>query len=378
MAAQLRAAYARLGFSQQVSQSAAEGQGVDSLEELARLSDDSVANLCKVIRRPGGTITAADDATAPNPGERVSNRAEENMKLAARFARHRLHRISRPTVAADVTLQNVRAMTPLRKHEESHKNPTDVPAIDDKDWPATFGNLDEVLVNTLGEEKIPLYYVVRENQAVPPSAGDPVTNYATAGAEMITRAPHGPNGDDPTFQSNNGKVMDIMSKMFRDTPSWTRVKGHVTQRDGRGAYFSAKGHYLGPSSVNDQAGAAERQLDQLSYNGESKRWTFEKYATAHKKIHLTLEGLAQYGYSPPDPRSCVRKLMNGVKTKELDSTKNTILANPQYQDDFDACVQLYKSYITQNLSSSNPPTRTIAELKVTGEVDVEDRYYPER
>ena len=294
MAAQLRAAYARLGFSQQVSQSVAGGQGVDSLEELARLSDDSVANLCKVIRRPGGAITAADDAAAPNPGERAPNRAEESTKLAARFARHRLRRISRPTVAADVTLQNVRAMTPLRKHEESHKNPTDVPAIDDKDWPATFGNLGEVLVNALGEEKNPSLHAVRENQAVPPPAGDPVTNYATAGAETKIRAPGVARMETilsiEQWKSYGHYVQDVSRCALVNT-----YKGRAAQRGGRGAYFSAgaKGHCLGPSSVNDQAGAAERQLDQLSYNGESKRWTFEN--KAHKKIHLTLEGLAHMG-----------------------------------------------------------------------------------
>ena len=377
MAAQLRTAYGRLGFTQQVAATIVDDQGINSMEELAYLDDTSVEQLCKVIRRPGGTVNAPDGTVVPNPGMPISLRAENNLKLAAYMARHRLHRISRSIVAADITLENVRKMIPLQDHELFHENPEPDMKIDDKDWPTTFANLDEILINTLGEEEIPLFYVVRQNQVVTPEAGDPETNYRSASAEMIGRAPHGENGNNPMFQANNGKVMDIISKIFRDTISWTYVKGFVKDRDGRGAYWSAKGHYLGPNSINDQAGTAEKQLDQLSYNGESKRWNFEKYATAHKKLHLILSGLAQYGYSPPDERSYVCKFLNGIKTKDLDSTKNTILANSEYQDDFDKCVQLFKSYITQNMSSSNPPTRTIAELKVLSkDVEVEDRYYP--
>ena len=162
--AALRTALGRLGFTNAAATAitAADQQDIGDLEELRFLTDTEVENLCKVIRRPGGTINDAAGNPVPNPGIPVTLRAENNLKLAAYFLRHR-KRVSRPVVAADITLVNVCTLRDLRNSEESYKAPSEVPSVNDKDWPKTIEAILDILRTTLGEDMIPLAYVVRES-----------------------------------------------------------------------------------------------------------------------------------------------------------------------------------------------------------------------
>ena len=41
-------------------------------------------------------------------------------------------------------------------------------------------------------------------------------------------------------------------------------------------------HYMGASNIYHMVDGAEKKLDQCSYTGEKRNWTFEKYSTLHK------------------------------------------------------------------------------------------------
>ena len=143
-AAAMRQVFTRLGFTQEAATSIVDVQGIDSLEELRILSDSDVENLCKVVRRPGGTLVDADGEEVPNRGISVSLRAENNAKLAAFWLRHR-ERISRPTVHADVQLAAVRLMIPIRESKKAYEPDETLPKINAKDWPKTLDAILEYL-----------------------------------------------------------------------------------------------------------------------------------------------------------------------------------------------------------------------------------------
>jgi hypothetical protein len=50
--------------------------------------------------------------------------------------------------------------------------------------------INDYLGRVLGEENLPLAYVVRREAQVPATADDPETNYVNPNAEMIHRVPH--------------------------------------------------------------------------------------------------------------------------------------------------------------------------------------------
>ncbi|KAI2511159.1 hypothetical protein MHU86_3294 [Fragilaria crotonensis] len=206
----MRATLTRIGFSEGAAQAIVEDQGIDSLDEIRMMSDAEVVSLCKIVRRPGGTIpaAAAGAAAVQNPGVPVNQRAEGHLKLLSFFLRHRA-RVSRIVTAADVTLETIRSVRDLREFESTYKAPTEAPTINAKDWPKTMESIEEYLRSYLGERQIPLAYVVRKSEAVPEIDGEPT--YPTIQDEMIARAPHftldgaGVKVPDPTYLVNREK-----------------------------------------------------------------------------------------------------------------------------------------------------------------------------
>ena len=387
----IQAALQRLGFSIDASISITEDQGLDSLEELAYMTDDKVENLCKVLRRPGGTIpNPAGGNPLPHPGHPVSQRAEDNLQLACYFVRFR-QRTSRIALADMITVENVRALRELKAWEKDH---TDVekPEINPKDWPKTIESIEEYLRGCLGVTKIPLAYVVRETTAIP--VADPVGGYSSRQDELIARSPIVDAAGNflPTYLSDRTKVWELLSDITREKECWTYVRPAQKTRDGRMAFERLKGHYLGQNNVDNMSSKAEHTLTTTSYTGEKRNWNFEKYVRTHVDQHSILEGLVPFGYAGIDERSKVRHLLNGIKTSTLDNVKTRILSDANLRSNFDACVNLYQDFIKQSSAGQvrdvniaavtiTPKTATNAEtvsFDVQPDMSVEDRYYKKK
>jgi hypothetical protein len=125
---------------------------------------------------------------------------------------------------------------------------------------------------------------------------------------------------------------------------------------------------------------AEDKLKNTVYNGEQRRWDFERYVNVHKQQHSIMEGLVEHGYTGIDPRSKVRFLLDGIKSDKFDAVKTRIMSDERLRSDFDACVTLYQDYIRQTSKSRTNATVNISEVKVGGKRKaisgaVEDRYY---
>jgi ribosomal protein S13 len=54
--AAMRTMFTRIGFTAATAQAIVEDQGLDNLAEVKLLTDDEIESLCKVLRRPGGTV----------------------------------------------------------------------------------------------------------------------------------------------------------------------------------------------------------------------------------------------------------------------------------------------------------------------------------
>jgi len=169
-------------------------QDMNSFDEFKLTTNKEVESLCKVVRRPGGMIAnpmAGDPnqpQVIPNPGLPVSQRVDNNLKLMCFYLRYQ-DWTSRPLDPALVTLDNVQGITYLsREWEEDHQD-VEKPELNAKDWPNTIEAIEEWLHGCLGVTKIPLAYVIQEDEVVPAHAADPAANYASLQDELITRSP---------------------------------------------------------------------------------------------------------------------------------------------------------------------------------------------
>eukprot|EP00978_Attheya_sp_CCMP212_P004879 scaffold10702_cov33-Attheya_sp.AAC.1 len=197
----------RMCFTNAAAAVITDEQGIDELSDYKILTDSEIEGICKVVRRPGGTIPNpnAGDTGQPAiitaPGESVSMIAESNLKLASCYLRHQ-ERICRRVTYADVDLAPVRILRDLKQYEKDNVDLITEPTVDTtKDWLATMEAIEEWLRGHLAVNKVPRAYVVRKEMEVPASADDPSADYEMVIDEMIARVPIetaeeglGPNG----------------------------------------------------------------------------------------------------------------------------------------------------------------------------------------
>eukprot|EP00978_Attheya_sp_CCMP212_P027943 scaffold94968_cov61-Attheya_sp.AAC.3 len=304
--ASTRQLFVRMRFTNTAAAIITDKQGIDELSEIKILTDSSeIEGLCKVVRRPGGTIPNPNAAVTGQPatvyasGESISMIAESNLKLASYYLRHQ-ERIGRTVITyAHVDSAAIRVLRDLKQYEKDHVDPITEPTVDTKDWSATMEAIEEWLRGGhLGVNKVPLAHIVRKEMEVPASVDDPSAEYETVFDEMIAHAPIEtavPGTFVASYIEDRRKVWDLMAGLLRDKECLTYVKPHQRAIDGRGGYLEIWNHFLGPNNAGNMATRAERTLDNTSYVGEKRRWNFEKFFSAHKKHHMILANLQADG-----------------------------------------------------------------------------------
>jgi hypothetical protein len=105
-----------------------------------------------------------------------------------------------------------------------------------------------------------------------------------------------------------------MSNMCGKHSCFVYIKPALRTWNGRDSYMLLFDHFLGPNNVGNMASEAETKLTSTLYNGEKKRFTWEKCVRIHTEQHSVLNGLKDYGYAGIDDSSKVRHLLKGIKT----------------------------------------------------------------
>jgi hypothetical protein len=259
------------------------------------------------------------------------------------------------------------------------------PVINKKDWQRTMEALCEFFGSILGETSVPLAYVIRENVEIPPDT-DPSEGYITVAEEMIARAPHG----NQAYANDSMEVCSYMANITRAHDCWTYVKPAQSTKYGRCTFLLLWNYFLGPNNIDNMASEAEAKIGSVSYTGERKKWTWEKYVQIHAQQHAVLNGLTDYGYSGIDNGTKVRKLMVGIKTDTLDTVKAVVLASPALCTNYPNVVILHGDFIKQqkiesasmNVSDAHITRRHSGPASVAGsdyeasyDGVVEDRVY---
>ena len=108
--------------------------------------------------------------------------------------------------------------------EQDHED-LEPPELKSKDWTRTIKSIDEWLKGCLSVSKIPLAYMIHEEEEVPDQANDLPGNYTAIQEELIMQAPiRTANGTyTPTFLMDRATIWEKLSGLTRDHNCWTYV-----------------------------------------------------------------------------------------------------------------------------------------------------------
>ena len=370
--------------------------GIRDYGDMMHLKDSDIDDLARQVRKTKNPNAAA----GANPNYIFSFMAEKNLKLLLSEIKLRDETCRRVDQIYKMVPDDLVRFRSRKDEKAAFKDPKEgkpEAAVIAKNWVKGFEMLDQWIGSHVDSvTNLPLAFMIREEQ--PDRSRYDSSRYVSLADELAKRCEVWDVARvlKPWSTRCSSKVWDLLYSIFQDHAAYQYMKPFKRARDGRGAYFALRDHYLGPNNVNNMATDLESQFESLSYTQETRRWNFEKYVNKHVELYNIAEDLKLHGYSGMDETSRVRKLVNGIKTDKLDSVKTRIMSDPDIMKDFDRATSLFKDFIAQRKSLLGPSASQIAGVTTnkqasnngdgsrkgkgkrkaqTAGVEIKDRYY---
>ena len=330
----------------------ANGEGM-TLESLLEYEDSSdFEALFDSLRKPGGTIPNPNAAVQgqpqalPNPGVRVSSRAIDNFKTGCFIAQH-MQKCGRTAEANVYTTNRLRQWKALRKQAEDYVDPDELPKLQKETETAITDFIDEfdgILSSFTGTGGRPLNYIIRDNDAVPPQADQPMYTFANSPFtsvrhELLERSAL--NG--AHYDADSERVFEILKNAVFDFKRvYLQIRSFARAKDGRAAFDAFQNHYLGAAALEQIVAKAENRIAQSVYSGDKPRYTFETHVTVHQRAHMDIE---RGGEAMWDGNQKVRRFLATITAREMEVPIATVKAIANLRTDWDACINYLRNFV---------------------------------
>jgi hypothetical protein len=320
-------ALARIGFGPEERQAFIAASGCTNIAMMGLLPADQINKICKRL----GT-RAVQPITL--------SAIQEQLLLAMRFWVASLQRLQQPVEAdlftALLALNQAQIMRQTMEDESRDKEV--VAKAPDKfksaaNWKIFAEAMETYLGQLTGSGRVPLRYVIRRVVTPPDDA-----TYETEQARMIALAPLA----GPSFQRDSAKVYGIIKQLVLEGPGRTYILRFDTAADGRGAWQALRDHFEGDGFRNRNVEEAYSMLEHLSYDGEKKGFTFEKFIERHMDCFLELARFDE----PVLESKKVRDFLNRIKAPELAAAKQQVKATANLMANFEDAANFIALSVT--------------------------------
>jgi hypothetical protein len=379
-----------LGMPFDVAQALVDEGGFQDFQDLVTFKDDRIQDIIKVCRKlpdpaavvvgaggggggasrgggggRGGAGRGAGAAAVAAPAGaggdrrlRVSDLASVRMRQLAYYCWH-MHRIDRPFVEAEATLERLNDLWEWRNEEledakREVKEPE--PMVKEGTTRKTLDELDNYLQTQRGQNGTPLAYLTRQN-VEPVAAEDRGYGQPSITDDLIARARH----TGYAYTKDNKFLWGVISRMTRGGFAWTWVKDQQRDQDGRQAYMQLRLRYLGPSNRSLIKAEADKVVATTYYDGKARNFTLEDYCVKLKQAFIDLEECGE----PASESKKVRAFIAGLHAPEMAVAKGYILGTDRLLEDLDAAMNYARTWYHQERSVKSQ-NRNISSMESGG------------
>ena len=153
-------------------------------------------------------------------------------------------------------------------------------------------------------------------------------------AGLALQATNGPW--DPNALIDQRLVYVVMQTSFGTNHVWKFTAGQCQSKLGSVFYWICYSNLLGQSMVDNMDSNLLSDIQALTYQGESRNGTFEKYEAMHVALHNKGQGFVAFGFTMIDERILIDAFTAGITDPALDVVKENVTARPELVGDFDA------------------------------------------
>jgi hypothetical protein len=303
-----------------------QSEGIHTISDLFDMNNDILDTIASNARKPTGTVpdpapNAVAGARVPTPPYLIGAKSLHRLKISIVVIQY-LAKTDRPVEAAHLQWNVLRDFndhwTILQDKSKADFTPS--PRLDKKSTCLRWFNdhLKEWTGTNVGLQGAPLSYVTRTT-ALPDANAPPFlanrSYSATHGSveeELVHRCTH----DHPAFTTDNAAVFDAIEKALRGTIFYPTIKPHSKKKDGRAAWISLKGQYLGEAKWRQEIKECEDLVNTRVWKGNS-HMTLEKFVAMHRNANSRLEAAALHTpFQVPDGFRTCERLMNAIQTTD--------------------------------------------------------------
>ena len=204
---------------------AVQDEGLRVIDDFVEFTEEDIQTLCQSVRKPGGTIVNPAGAVVPNPGYSISAISEKRMKTAS-YAATVYDLIGRAIDHQSMSRDRLKQFEVHKQLVDDHEDPEKMPVIS-----RNFGivkamdQLPTHLREHLGVVKVPLTYVIREQEAPAAlSILEPANIHGIDHEGLMEELIESVPLTGTSYAEDNAKVYQIIQDLVTGTSYETSIK----------------------------------------------------------------------------------------------------------------------------------------------------------
>jgi hypothetical protein len=348
------------GFTSQASRDNIQADGFESYEDILSLAEKDIASLSKGF---------AERAT--NGGRIIFGLRRTNLLKATIHWAQDFRRVSREPSLDDimnedefkVTIDEARQRAQIRKHTVDESDQVSKSADPgklkrQKDWTVWSRGLENYLSTILGQDGVPLSYVIRDDDD-PDYSNEDDDDYDFEQLSISCAPTAG-----LIFKTDARKVHQLIHGFVQGEIAETWVKPNKKKQNGRLDFKALQAHYGGEGNKSVRIKEAEVLRRTLHYKNE-RAMSFEKFLT---NMQTMFTGFADNEEILTDAQK-IRLLFEKVQSTSLQQVKSSL----QVSYDLDQTGDVTFDFIANSMAAEAASLTDYSQARQASEMDTSGR-----
>ena len=221
-------------------------------------------------------------------------------------------------------------------------------------WASASTTFKQYLNNLRGAAEVPILYCIRDEVEVDDDALEDI--YEDIDQQYIRITTH----EGAWYKTDNRTLFQEIESWIGDGPGKEYIQPARRGQNGRKAWLALIKQAEGPAAKTSRRHKAYKIMQDTTFSGARRNWTFQQYIERHTYAH---NELADEGEVVDEPRK-VSHFLNGIRDSMLRTQIRTGVIGTKRLNDFNKCQQYLAAVEAdgRHFSSSSDDKRNVSEV----------------
>ena len=330
-----------IGMTNQGMRTKVTGAGFRSLDACSQFDRTYVHNACQTVRKTEGQANTKE----------VTMEMEHRLVKLCEYSKFQ-YITDGTMVPADCDVNMMDEVYAWKEGLQDDPESTSVNVFTESaNKKAWFEELRGYFTFKKGRSGYPLLYVIRESDD--PLDPAPAWGEPTLSEYLETQGRH----DGRLYAADNTAVWLFLRQKCVGTNAWNCIRTFERRQDGRRAFLTLYGQYMGANVRALLLKKAETTLEHLRFDGRSKNWTWEKFVGKYRE--------AMHDLGPNNQMTEERKVvkfLSAFQVQHLGHCEAIIMSNPDLANSLERTITFLSQQVVSSRLKNGPISRNVSSV----------------